>query len=281
MSKELNEVKIIDTYEEMNWGLKAINADKVWSITEGDGVKIAVMDTGVDVYHPDLQHAIKATINMHTKTLDVTDEYGHGTSVAGLLAGKNTGVAPKSELYISKVLDKNGFGTMANILDGITLAINYKVDILCMSLGIPAKLPLILEERISQAYDAGVTIVCATGNSNKGVEYPAFYDNVIAVGGVNKDLSRAEFSNHGRQMDVVAPAVGILSTYIDGKYSLMSGTSMASPLVAGSIALLKSYYRKKNIELSPSDIKDMLSCLGENKSEEYGYGVMDLTKLIK
>lgn len=264
-----------------DWGLRTIKAPRAWSKTKGEGVKIAIIDTGVDVNHPDLKHAIKASIDLRNQTTNVIDEYGHGTHVAGLIAGVKTGVAPEAELYIAKVLDENGKGNMTNILNGITFAINYEVDILCISLGMQNSLPQILEERIKKAYNAGITIVCATGNLNNRVaDYPAFYDEVIGVGGIGRDSNRANFSNYGEGLDVVAPAIDILSTYKDGKYAKLTGTSMASPLVAGGIALIISHYRKQGIELSPKDIKEMLSKLGDRKTEEYGYGIFDLTKLI-
>lgn len=279
----IDNIKIINSLDDMsntNWGISAIKADKLWNKTMGENVKIALIDTGVDVKHQDISESIKLTINMHNRTTDVTDIYGHGTHVAGLLVGKRTGIAPKAELYVAKVLDDKGNGSMANILDGITFAINLNVDILCMSLGIPYELPQILEERIQSAYRKGITIVCATGNSNSSVEYPAKLKNVIGVGGIDKDLNRAKFSNYGYDMDVVAPAVDILSTHLENKYAYISGTSMASPLVAGGIALVKSYYRQKGIEISPNEMLDLFKKINNKKTEEYGYGVFDLTKLI-
>jgi len=277
MKKEiLNSIDINVT----DWGLNAIKAPSAWNKSKGEGVKIAVIDTGIDTTHPDLTRAIKVTIDLKNHTRSVADEFGHGSHVAGLIAGLHTGVAPESELYIAKVLDNNGFGEMMNIMDGITFAINYEVDILCMSLGITRELPSSMKKRLQQAYKKGITIVSAVGNSGVDrLNYPSFYDEVIAVGGVDKNLARASFSNYGRELDVVAPSVDILSTYKDNNYARMTGTSMATPLVAGGIALIKSYYRKQGIELSPREIKDMLSKLGK-RNHLYGYGFFDLEKLM-
>lgn len=281
IAKRIGLIEILRTLDNVdNWGLEAINAPRVWYKTKGEGVKILVIDTGIEKDHPDLKHAFKFGINMFEKSEDVTDEFGHGTHVAGLLVGLKTGVAPEAELYVAKVLDSNGNGSLASVMDGITCAINMEVDILCMSLGTANGLPQIFTERISEAYKSGITIICATGNNDIGEpQYPSFLDEVIAVGGIGKDFKRASFSNYGEQMDVVAPAVEIVSTYKNGKYAKMTGTSMASPLVAGAIALIISYNRKKGIELTPKDIKEMLKKLGTH-SDEYGHGIMDLTKLM-
>ncbi len=267
----------------IDWGVKAINADKIWNYTKGKGVKVAVIDSGVDMDHPDLKDRIKETVNMFDKsTRDIEDVYGHGSHIAGLIAGKKTGVAPESELYISNVLNSDGLGTMANILDGITFAINYEVDILCMSLGTGRKLPNIVSSRLELAHQKGITIVCAVGNNGKQkIENPASCDFVISVGGVDRDLSRAEFSNYGFDMDVVAPAVDILSTYKDGKYALMSGTSSATPLVAGGLALIKAYHRDKGVELSPDDMKNLLKNINNKKSRHLGHGLFNLSKILK
>lgn len=281
--EQLEKVEIINSIDnlDVDWSLQVLNIPKIWSKTRGEGVSIAVMDTGVDMRHRDLIKSVKGNINMHNKTRDVTDEHGHGTHVAGLIAGSNTGVAPETELYIAKVLNNKGLGTMANVLDGITFAINYNVDILCISLGITSNLPIIMQERILEAYNHGITIVCATGNSNTNVEYPAFYDHIIGVGGVNRNLERAEFSNYGNGIDFVAPSTEILSTYKDSNYARMSGTSMASPIIAGIIALIISYNRKKGIELSPREIKEILINNANKEWNEYvGWGLIDTKKIF-
>jgi subtilisin family serine protease len=278
-----NKVEIIDTLPEgIDWGLEMINAPKAWELTKGEGVKVAVIDTGIDASHPDLSDNIKSVINMQTKTRDAVDDYGHGTHVAGLIAGKNTGVAPAVDLYVAKVLDAKGLGNMANILDGITYAIHSKVDILSMSLGVNRRLPLILEERLKKAHKEGITIVCATGNSGiKPPEYPAFYDFAIGVGGVDQDGQRTRFSNFGVEMDIVAPAIDILSTHLDGKYARMTGTSMASPLVVGAVALIKSHYRNQGKEITTDEIKQLFARLSDRKTKEYGYGILDLSVLLE
>lgn len=263
--------------DKTEWGLSIIGIPQAWTKTKGEGVNVAVIDTGVDMSHPDLKNNIKSAIDMHTKTIGVTDDYGHGTMVTGLI----TSVAPMANLHVAKVLDAKGLGSMGHVMDGITFAINNQVDILCMSLGVNRRLPLILEERIREAHRQGIIIVCATGNDGvKPPEYPAFYDFVIGVGGIDKDGNRATFSNFGTEMDIVAPAVDILSTHLDGKYSRMTGTSFASPLVAGGIALMKSHYRQKGKELTHADVIELFKGLSERKTKEYGYGIFDLTKLM-
>jgi subtilisin family serine protease len=281
--KEINDIEVLANKPRgLDWSLKAINVKDVWGTTKGEGVKVAVIDTGIDMTHSEFSDSLKLTFNMHNRTKDVTDDYGHGSHVAGLIAGKRTGVAPNAELYVAKVLDKNGHGNMANISDGITMAMNLKVDVLCMSLGVPQDLPIAIQQKLLDAYSRGITIVCAVGNDGKNtVEYPSFYDYVIAVGGVDKDLKKASFSNFAKQLDIVAPAVEVLSTYKDGNYARMSGTSMASPLVAGAIVLLISKYRKMGIELKPDDIKKLIATkLNEKHSYDYGWGVLDVAKLL-
>lgn len=277
MKNLLNRVEIINNpNEHLNWGLEAINARKMWDKTKGEGVKVLIIDTGIDTNHKDLKHAYKYGINMFEKSNNVTDEYGHGTHVAGIIAGLSTGVAPNVDLYVAKVLNDKGLGSMASVMDGITSAINLNIDVLCMSLGINRELPIILKERIALAYDSGINIVCATGND--GIDkplYPAFMNEVIGVGGIGRDLTMAEFSNYGEQMDILAPSVEILSTYKDGQYAKMTGTSFASPFVAGAIALLISYNRKRGIELKPEDIRYKLKYLKDNNN-----GIMDLSKLM-
>lgn len=277
---DLNKINIIEKLDDepiVDWGVDAIKAPNVWSKTKGEGVSVMVIDTGLDI-HPDIDY--KFAMNLIDRDYNFKDNNGHGTHVTGLIASKSTGVAPNVDLHIAKVLDDDGHGAMGVVMDGITLAINLNIDILCLSLGVKHRLPIGVQQRIIQAYEAGVTIVCAVGNEgNTELDFPARMEQVIAVGGIDRNLEVTNFSNHAYEIDIVAPSVDILSTYTNGRYSRMTGTSMASPLVAGGLALVKSYYRKKGIELSPSDIKRMITELGVH-NRLYGYGVMDLTKLI-
>lgn len=282
MERNNSKVDILESLpEDFDWALKMMNVEEMWKYTKGKGVKVAVMDTGLDTDHPDFD-SIGHTINMFERNNNVEDDYGHGTHVAGLIAGKHTGVAPEVELYVTKVLNSDGLGNMTNIIDGITFAINNKVDVLCISLGINYKLPLQMEERIKKAVKQGIIVVCATGNSSKKPpEFPAQYDYVIGVGGMEQDGTRATYSNYGWDMDVMAPSTDVVSTHLDGKYARMTGTSFSAPLVAGGVALLKAYYREHhNVELNTEDIKEMLKKLSPKKRLEYGYGLFDIAKLM-
>lgn len=278
----LNKKEIIASLDEdfdLDWGLKSIGVEDVWKFTKGKGIKVVVVDTGADLSHPDLEDKISGGIDFIKQTGIATDKNGHGTMVAGLIAGKRTGVAPDVELYIAKSLNEDGKGTARSIMDGITFAININADIVCMSLGMQNELPNILKRKIETAHAKGITIVCPTGNlNNKKVDYPAFMKEVVGVGGADSELKLAEFSNYGEGTDVIAPAVDILSTYKNGNYAKMSGTSFASALVTGAIALLMSAYREEGINLSPKDVKEIISSINESKSEDYPF--FDFKKLI-
>lgn len=270
--KSLNDKTILESIEnKSNWALDAINAPEAWTKTKGKGVKVLIIDTGINGNHEQLKDAFQSGYNFFERSFDVEDRDGHGTHIAGLIAGRDLGVAPEVELHVVKVLSDDGRGTMASVMDGFTYAINYDFDVISISLGIPNKLPIIFQERIAQAYNAGITMVCATGNSgNSQAMYPARMDEVIAVGGLDKDMNVAPFTNG--EYDVLAPAVDILSTYKDGLYAELTGTSMASPLVAGGIALMISHYRNEGFELYPEEIMELLKKL-DNK-------VFDLSKLM-
>lgn len=261
MNLDINNIEIIKSLDNeslFDWGVCTINAPKIWHEANlGEGVTIVTIDTGVNVDHPDLRDRVKSTFNMIDKNFNVEDRSGHGTHVAGLLVGKNTGVAPKADLHVIKVLDEDGRGNITSVMDGITHAMNLKADILAISLGTMQDIPLILKQRIMDAYSAGVTIVSAVGNAGRAEPYyPARMNEVIGVGGLDRDMNLTTFTNMG--YDVLAPSVEILSTYKDNNYARITGTSMASPLVAGGIALLISYYRKQGKELRPHEIKAML-----------------------
>lgn len=276
--------------ETIGWGIDLVQAPKIWPLTKGEGIKVAVLDTGIDYRHPDLKDNFKDGINLTSAIAgDYLDQSGHGTHCAGVIAASDNGfgivgVAPEAELYAIKALDKNGEGSLHEIIEGIEWAIKNKMDILSMSIGASRDPGPKMHDAIKRAREAGVIIVCAAGNQNSRVNWPAAYRETIAVGAIDKNMNKASFSNFGEEVDVVAPGVNILSTYPNNKYSVLSGTSMAVPLVSGAIALIQSYARKIGEKATPEYILDIIqdkSTSIKGESAHYGNGLLNVYEALK
>lgn len=235
-------------------GIEMIQAPKVWSKSQGKGNVVAILDTGCDLTHPDLAGRIIGGRNFTDDDKSNPDVYvdynGHGTHVAGTIAAiKNdtgvVGVAPEASLLIIKVLNKRGSGQYDWIIKGINYAIEQKVDIISMSLGGPQDVPE-LHNAIKRAVAANILVVCAAGNEGDGdtntdeFAYPGCYNEVISVGAVDLNRNSTDFSNSNKEIDLVAPGAKIKSTYLNGGYATLTGTSMATPHVSGALALIKS-----------------------------------------
>lgn len=270
-----------------NWGISDVQAPVSWQAgLTGAGVKIAVIDTGA-APHPDL--AIAGGINVITgsTTTSYADDNGHGTHVAGIIAAQGVnggveGVAPGSSVYAVKALDSSGSGYVSDIVAGIDWAVGSNMNIISMSLG-ASKSSTLLMNAVDTAYNKGLLVVAAAGNSgnSKGagtsIEYPANYPSVIAVGAVDSTNTRAYFSSTGSKLEVSAPGVNVISTYLNGGYAAMSGTSMATPFVAGDLALLKQKYPSyNNVQLrNILDGKFNIIDLGvTGRDSLYGYGLI-------
>ncbi|MGE0764405.1 MAG: S8 family serine peptidase [Bdellovibrionales bacterium] len=204
---------------ETPWGIKAVKADKAWAVTKGSGARIMVLDTGVDKSHPALQSRVLGTRDF-TSTGE-TDTIGHGTHVAGTIAADGTclvGVAPEAKVYMGKVCSANGCGSAA-IIAGIDWGVSEKASAISMSLGGPLATPS-QQRAVERAEAAGVVVVAASGNDGvRRISYPAAYPNVIAVGAVglnNGEMKRAEFSQYGPGLDIVAPGVDVVSSVPQG-----------------------------------------------------------------
>jgi thermitase len=229
------------------WGMVRVQAPQAWDVTTGSSqVIIAILDTGVDLDHPDLAAKIVSNRNFSTSpTAD--DVYGHGTHVAGIAAAcTNNGIGVAGLGYTStimnvKVLGDNGQGYWSWVAQGIIWAADHGAKVINLSLGGSSGSSTV-ESAINYAWNKGVVIVTAAGNyGNPAPCYPAYYTNCIAVAATNSLDKLAGWSDYGDWVDVAAPGVNILSTYlssINGGYNFMSGTSMASPHVAGLAALV-------------------------------------------
>ncbi|HSQ88899.1 S8 family peptidase [Romboutsia sp.] len=242
------------------YGVEMIKAKSLWKeSTKGKGVKIAVIDSGCDIHHESLKDNIFVVRNFTDEDDKnpniVIDRVGHGTHVIGTIVanGKSNtimGVAPKSEIYVLKAIDRTGSGKLNWVVNAIYYAIEQKVDIISMSLGMSQDSEK-LQKSIKEAINKNILVVCAAGNDGDGnaddfeYSYPAAYPEVISVGAVDKKGVPAKFSNANLVIDVVAPGVDIISTYPDNQFAILSGTSMATPHVSGSLALLKNWSKEE------------------------------------
>ena len=236
-----------------NWGMALAAIQNVWTVTKGEGIRVAILDTGISD-HTDLITAWKKdnAINCSSDPTWEDKGSGHGTHVAGIIAGSDNdfgvvGVAPNCEIIPIKVLDDSGAGNYESIEKGLRNAINMNVDIINMSLGSSTAPPETLHDLIRQAVAQGIVIVAAAGNDAHAVNYPARYDEVIAVAALDQNGCLATFTSKDETVDIVAPGVDIYSTYLNNEYCKMSGTSQASPFVAGICALIKSALKKQNL----------------------------------
>ncbi|AKO93482.1 S8 family peptidase [Priestia filamentosa] len=296
--------EVRESSNEVPPGVRLIDAPLVWQQGyRGDEVIVAVLDTGCEVDHPDLKDQIVDVYNFtedDTKE-NVKDYNGHGTHVAGTIAAMENdmgvvGVAPKAGLLVLKVLDKQGMGQTDWIIKAIKYAVEWrgkqgeKVSIISMSLGGPQDDPA-LHKAVQEAVAANILVVCAAGNEGDGNDqtdeyaYPGAYEEVVQVGSVNLRGQLSEFSNTNDKIDLVAPGEEILSTYLKGKFAVLSGTSMATPHVAGAAALLANKWKQdygkdiKEPELYERLISHTVS-LGNDRSGE-GHGLLKMHKTLE
>lgn len=224
------------------WGVAKIQADQAWAVSSGLLVKVGILDTGIDVDHPDLVGNIAGGTNIIRPNKLYDDDNGHGTHVAGIVAAVDNsigvvGVAKRAKLYGVKVLNAAGSGWMSDIAAGLEWCVNNQIQVVNMSLGATADSQTLHDACIA-ARAAGVVMVVAAGNEGGPVCYPGAYAEVICVVATDSANHLTSWDNFGSAVDVAAPGVSVYSTYKGGGYSTLSGTSMATPHVAGVAALV-------------------------------------------
>lgn len=289
---------------EIPYGIKQINAPKLWEKGEtGEGIVVAVLDTGIDLNHPDLKGNIIDGRNFtgEGRRDDYSDGNGHGTHVAGTIAGVMNGsgvigVAPDAKLLICKVLDSQGSGSYQGIIKGIEYASKWrgangeKVRVMNMSLGGAYDDPK-LYKAILEAVSKGILIIVASGNEGDNDEstleygYPALYNECITISACDENKNLAPFSNNSLEVDCIASGVDVMSTYPNGQYARLSGTSMATPHITGAIALIIKYGEKQfQRTLTESEIYALLAKTCKRldlKVSSQGHGLPDLTLMYK
>jgi thermitase len=251
------------------YGPQKIQAPQAWDITEGSGAKIAIVDTGVQSNHPDLAGKVVGGWDFVDNDSTPQDGNGHGTHCAGIAAAvtnNSTGIAgtaPKASILAVRVLNNSGSGTWTAVANGITYAADQGADVISLSLGGTVGNSG-LQQAVDYAWSKGSVVVAAAGNAGTTApNYPAYYSNAIAVASTDQNDNKSSFSTYGSWVDVAAPGSSIYATYPTSTYASLSGTSMATPHVAGVAGLLASQGRSaSNIRAAIENTADKISGTG-------------------
>jgi subtilisin len=270
--------------DEVPWGVARVDAPAAWSVTMGEGVKVAVIDTGIDCSHPDLKANCAGGYNALDSTKPPMDDNSHGTHVAGTIAGVLdgkgvVGVAPKAQLYAVKVLDAKGGGGLISIIKGLVWCGRNKMDVANMSLGAPMG-TIFMRLAVKYAQKQGVAVFAAAGNDKGSVNYPAAYPDAIAVSALAPNETIADFSSRGKQVAFIAPGVEVKSTVPNGEYKNYAGTSMATPHMTGlgALAVARGAH---GLDAVRAALRRAATPIAGLTAREQGAGIVDAKKLVE
>jgi len=268
----------------VDWSLEAYGIPQLWRTSKGAGVTVAVVDSGI-APHPALQTVVD--YRNFSSDGSVYDSLGHGTHVAGVIGAKTgaaKGIAPDAKLLSLKVLGHSGMGGNDAVSQAVRFSTEAKVDLVCMSLG-SSRPDAQLHDAIKAANAAGIVIVCAAGNDGAAVNFPAAFQETIAVGAVDRNGNACEFSSRGKEIAVAAPGQDITSTWLGDGYATVSGTSMAAPFVVGTLALYVSAQKQAGGKVDHAAalkaLADTCRDAGQTgRDSVYGWGLVDPHKLL-
>jgi type VII secretion-associated serine protease mycosin len=285
-----------DPVRDRQYWLNDYGFERAWKITQGQGIKVAVIDTGIDASHPSLQGAVVGGTDVSgLGSVDGLTPVGqnsyHGTMVASLLAGRGNpddasegvmGTAPKAQLLsVSMAFGVDGLDTDEQVAKGIVWAVDNGARVINLSLTRNSvSWPQSWDEAFLYAFEKDVVIVAAVGNRLDGTEQvsaPATIPGVIAVAGVDIDAQASDLSStSGFTIGVTAPSEDLVAAYPGGEYRVWSGTSGAAPIVSGMVALVRSLYPEMDAANVVNRVIQSAIKVGfENYSSAYGYGLID------
>jgi len=269
-------------YQPLEWYLNAVHAPEAWSVTKGKGVKVAVVDSGVQFNHPDLVNRVLPGWSVNT---DNTDSDGHGTHVSGIIAGSDdhagiVGIAPEAEIIPIKVFGTTG-GTVKDIADGIQKAIELHADVINLSLGATPNINggTLICDAVAKAFAANIVVVASAGNDGQTgnpQSQPATCPGVLSVAAVDESLRPAYFSNWDSTVVLAAPGKDILSSVTDKSWGYKDGTSMSAPIVSGVAALVRAAYPNLSASQVIQKLENTATKLSENvPNPSVGYGLVN------
>jgi subtilisin family serine protease len=275
----------LDLKPESLWNLEVIGTYHGQKRATGQGIDIGIVDTGIDYMHPQLKSKFGDVkgYDFVEEDLDPMDKEGHGTHVSGTACSDDYGVSLESRLFAVRVLDEEGYGPESDVIAGIEWCIKNNIDVVNMSLG-SAHASRAFEAICCKAYDQGIVLVAAAGNEGYGPSYPASFDeSVISVAATDHQNKHAPFSNIWETNDISAPGVGIMSCFPGGRYTSLSGTSMATPHVTGTIALAMSLFKQDSYEIEQvlgKTAQHLKSDSNYRNSWVFGEGLVRVDRLI-
>ena len=286
------EVPKLDPAERPLWDLDLLKVLHLWSFygVRGEGVTVTVLDSGINSLHPAF-----AGKEIHMRCFlsgvdDPRDYTGHGTWVAGKIAGAGVGLAPRARLKCGRVLDNSGVGNAIFTNQALAAALEDDTDIINLSLGSTQRNKE-QEKLVWKLYRQGVLVVAAAGNRGSSEPlFPGAFDGVLTVGALDHKEARASFSNYGAALEIVAPGVACYGPYLGTSFRKLQGTSMAAPVVTGIMALALSYLKAIKPEMSKIDrrnkvmeaLKISAKDLGPaGWDQEYGFGGLDAVALFR
>lgn len=281
--------------QKMPWSHQYLGIPKAWERTQGDGILVAVLDTGCDFRHPDLNGSIRGCFDCTDHGSDPMDHDQHGTWCCGILVGENNdfgivGIAPRAKLVSIKVLGGDGCGYAEWIAAGIRKAAAEHVQVISMSLAATFEMPEVTAAIVDFVSEPNRAVICSAGNEGwndaNGINFPASLSLkklTQAVSAIDEQGGIADFSSRGPGVTVAAPGVDILSTIPGGKYAKMSGTSMATPIVAGVVALMLAAGEtwKDPAELSERLMETARDIGDPGIDEDSGAGIINPSKLLE
>lgn len=276
-----------DPYMDRQWALTNIQIGELWRITTGGSeIVVAVLDTGIDKSHEDLNGKVVAEANFTSSPI-AGDVYGHGTHVAGIIAAYSdnglgvVGVAPQSQLLNVKVADDDGRCEASAVAQGIIWAVDNGAVVINVSIELRGP-SAELEAAVNYAWNNGAIVIAAAGNEGSQMPvYPAYYEHAIAVAATEQDDTRALLSNYGGWVDVAAPGFDIYSTLPGNEYGYKTGTSFATAYVSGLAAILFDTLTDAN---GNGYLNDEVRAALENSCHqangfEVGYGCIDAASI--
>ncbi|HID54872.1 MAG TPA: hypothetical protein EYP41_22890 [Anaerolineae bacterium] len=286
-------------YDELiRYNIDKIRAPESWDCSQGENVIVAVLDSGVNLTHPELQANLVTGATFIPGTTTPEDDHGHGTHVAGIVAaiinnGGVAGVAPQAKIMPVKVLDSSGSGSLSSIVQGITWATDNGADVLNLSLGASIDVQS-LEDAVNYAYGNDALVVASAGNcgdpatwqlnncpSLDATSWPAAYANAMAVASTDQNDNQSSFSTTASYVEIAAPGSSIYSTYLNGGVAYFSGTSQAAPHVAGLAAAVWSRQPQLTNAQVRAAIQNTAVDLGApGRDDQFGYGRIDAYEAV-